>query len=260
MLYAIGGAVLVLILILLWFNISWARNQNERAAPQARAGEESQSSGGGKHLRRDRNDSRAERTEPDTAFREDHRHAGSQAAGREPVHQDKGTASRQEGLSQPGPGVQEMTSDAQPAAASVEVMDAQTGSPVSSVFNKPTYQLNHVTVPEFSEPGWLQSFQFLTDNDKVLGWIAFRDETVGASDQKYDEEFLDVLRNHRQATLKLQKHVGLSHISETSIVGDEGKVWFLTAVDDFWFALFVDRSANGRELTQQLLALQGTPQ
>lgn len=121
------------------------------------------------------------------------------------------------------------------------------------VFSKANYHLNSVTVPEFEDDGWRRSFEFLSKNDSVLGWIAFSGDTVGAADQKYEEDFLEALRGYRHSTHRLQKHVGLSHILETSIIGDEGKVWFLTVVDDSWFALFVERSVNSAELTKQLL-------
>ena len=100
---------------------------------------------------------------------------------------------------------------------------------------------------------WQTAFKRLSDDERVLGWVAFHDERVGASDRSYDQDFLEALRQHRRATEKLRRHVGLSQVTETAVVGEEGKVWFLTVMDDAWFALFIDKDVDGVRLANELL-------
>ncbi|QQE77384.1 hypothetical protein [Alicyclobacillus sp. SO9] len=138
---------------------------------------------------------------------------------------------------------------------SIEVLQNRTLNSREGIFaqRRQPYYLNEVNVPDFTRQDWVQSFLYLTNHDGVLGWIAFSQETVGAADRKYDEDFLDALRSYRISTDRLQKQVGLSRVVETSIVGDEGKVWLLTVVDEIWFALFVDRDVDSWALTRDLL-------
>jgi hypothetical protein len=105
----------------------------------------------------------------------------------------------------------------------------------------------------FTEERWLRCFYRLTEDAGVLGWIAFHEDMVGASDREYDQKFVDALKTYRQSLEALQKEVGISHIHETSIVGEEGKMWFLSAVDDVWLALFVERSLDVAQLSNRLL-------
>jgi hypothetical protein len=115
------------------------------------------------------------------------------------------------------------------------------------------YVLHAVNAPMFSDMAWQTAFKRLSDDERVLGWVAFHDERVGASDRSYDQDFLEALRQHRRATEKLRRHVGLSQVTETAVVGEEGKVWFLTVMDDAWFALFIDKDVDGVRLANELL-------
>lgn len=116
------------------------------------------------------------------------------------------------------------------------------------------FQLNPVAAPQFEDQAWLECFYQLSEEAAVLGWIAFHNDSVGASDRVYDDEFVDVLRSYQRTVEKLRRQVGLSTVMETSITGEEGKVWFLAPVEDTWLALFVDKTADVERLMAQLLA------
>src|SRR5579875_3457597 len=124
----------------------------------------------------------------------------------------------------------------------------------TNVFTKPIhpFRLNETNVPQFHSNDWHQMFYRLMEEPSVLGWIAFQDDKVGASDRDYENSFLDVLRTYRKTVKKLQKEIGLSQILETSVVGAEGKVCFLCTVDDIWIALFVERDLDVAELVEHL--------
>lgn len=115
------------------------------------------------------------------------------------------------------------------------------------------YRLNE-TVPTFESELWKTCFYRLTEEEQVLGWVAFAGETVGASDRDYDANFLDVLRAYQRTVEKLRKEVGLSHVSETSVVAEEGKIWFFSVVDETWLALFADHSVDVHELANRLIS------
>lgn len=132
----------------------------------------------------------------------------------------------------------------------VHMKNAKTG-----IFDRPVrpFQLYDVRVPDFASDAWQQLFYRLTDDAKVVGWIAFQDETVGACDREYDQPFLDTLRNYQRTVSKLQKEVGISRLSETSIVGEEGKIWFVTVVDHAWIAMFMDKATSTEGILDGLL-------
>ncbi len=116
------------------------------------------------------------------------------------------------------------------------------------------YVLHAVNVPLFTETNWQTVFKRLTDDERILGWVAFHDDRVGASDRSYEQEFIEALRHHRRATERLRRQVGLSQVTEAAVVGEEGKVWFLTVMDGAWFALFVEREIDGVQLAAELFA------
>ena len=134
----------------------------------------------------------------------------------------------------------------------VEVMD---GLSPKSVFRRAEHPfvLSEASVPALSEPTWQRMFYALTENRHVLGWIAFEGDKVGAADHEYEMSFIDVLRGYRRMVGKLQKEIGLSAVTETSIVGDEGRVWVLTVYEDSWIALFVDEEVDVAEITAAYL-------
>jgi len=125
------------------------------------------------------------------------------------------------------------------------------------------YVLHNATVPAFESDSWHECFMRLSGDADVMGWIGFEDDAVGACDRDYDTAFLEVLRGYRRSVEKLQREVGLSQVLETSVVGREGKIWFIAGVQDVWFALFVDRDADVHTIAQQfkekLLSLGSSP-
>jgi len=149
--------------------------------------------------------------------------------------------------------VQGMKSAATQSSEEVHVVTEAIRKP--NVFARRSYpfRLNE-TVPTFESELWKNCFYRLTEEEQVLGWVAFAGETVGASDRDYDSNFLDVLRAYQRTVEKLRKEVGLSHVSETSVVAEEGKIWFFAVVDETWLALFADRSADVHELANRLIA------
>ena len=141
----------------------------------------------------------------------------------------------------------------------VEVLSAHDNEPThgsGKVFERRAlpFVLSRSSVPLFEGEAWLKCFYQLMEDPGVVGWMAFHDEILGASDRIYEDGFVDALRGYRRTVSKLQKEVGLSHVVETSIVGEEGMVWFLTGREDSWFALFLDRDVDVHRLVHQLLA------
>lgn len=137
----------------------------------------------------------------------------------------------------------------------LEVLPAGTYRGSKKVFERSEYPFNLRTasVPAFREADWMQCFHRLTDDRRILGWIAFSEDIVGASDREYDHGFIDVLKNHWKSLEQLRVEVGMTHIRETSIVSDEGNVWILNAREDTWFALFVDSGADVHDISNRLL-------
>ena len=119
--------------------------------------------------------------------------------------------------------------------------------------NRLPYFLHGASVPEFDSSDWHEVFIRLSEDTNVMGWVAFHNDTAGASDREYEYGFLEVLRNYKKSVSNLQREVGLSHVVETSVVGDEGKIWFLTGNQDNWFALFVDRKADVHEIAKPFI-------
>lgn len=176
-----------------------------------------------------------------------------------PAPVESSTVSEPTEAAEPSGAVQETNREAQKPdiRAEVEVSVADTASPkTTGVFrdrDRP-YVLHEVNVPLFTEQNWQTAFKQLTEDERVLGWVAFHEERLGAEDRSYEQDFIDALRQHRRATERLRRQAGLSHVTETAVVGDEGKVWFLTALDDAWFALFIERDEDGMSLAADLLA------
>lgn len=137
---------------------------------------------------------------------------------------------------------------------SVVVSGEPIHSATSRVFARPAYPFRiNETIPAFDDEVWRACFYRLTEDREVLGWVAFAGEIVGASDRDYDNAFIDVLRSYQHTVEKLRKEVGLTHVSETSIVADEGKIWFFAVVDDTWIALFADHDADIHEIANRLI-------
>ncbi|KPV44224.1 hypothetical protein [Alicyclobacillus ferrooxydans] len=120
--------------------------------------------------------------------------------------------------------------------------------------NRLPYFLHGASVPEFDSADWHEVFLRLSEDANVMGWVAFHNDTAGASDREYEYGFLEVLRNYKKSVTNLQREVGLSHVIETSVIGDEGKIWFLTGNQDNWFALFVDRKADVHEIAKPFIS------
>lgn len=115
------------------------------------------------------------------------------------------------------------------------------------------YFLHGASVPEFDSHEWHEVFMRLSEDPNVMGWVAFHEDTAGASDREYEFGFMDVLRSYRRSVASLQREVGLSQVLETSVVGEEGKIWFLTGSQEHWFALFVDRKADVHEIIKPFM-------
>lgn len=115
------------------------------------------------------------------------------------------------------------------------------------------YFLHGASVPEFESGEWHEVFMRLSGDPNVMGWVAFHDDRAGASDREYEYSFLEVLRSYKRSVTSLQREVGLSQVLETSVVGEEGKIWFLTGSQEHWFALFVDRNADVHEIMQPFM-------
>lgn len=141
-------------------------------------------------------------------------------------------------------------------ARDLEVVAQGSGRHGRKVFDQTQehpFRINVFAAPLFESQSWVECFYKLNEEPSVLGWIAFQENSVGASDRDYDDDFVDVLRAYKRSVEKLRHQVGLSTVLETSVIGEEGKVWFLTPVEDTWLALFVDKEADIEQLSTCLL-------
>lgn len=152
---------------------------------------------------------------------------------------------------------QEANAKAAPGEAQdLEVVSGRPAGSKTRIFDRAQahpFVTNTFAAPLFEDTAWVESFYRLHEDPSVLGWIAFQNNSVGASDRDYDDDFVDVLRTYKRSVEKLRRQVGLTTVMETSIVGEEGKVWFLAPVEDAWLALFVDKQADLDQMTQRLL-------
>ncbi|SFU94283.1 hypothetical protein [Alicyclobacillus macrosporangiidus] len=227
-LLAVVALALIILSAWVWMNVLWVRRARERRAA-------------------DRSAQRADAPDADTGDADKERGAASAshleaAAGDDATRAVAAADAEGDGWD--------------PRPTQVEVLqDGDTG-PRRRVFErlKLPFVLNGAGVPAFTSEPWMACFTRLTEDARVLGWIAFQGETLGAADRDYEPGFLDVLRTYRRTVERVREEVGLSHVVETSITGDEGKVWFLTGIDDTWFALFVERETDVDELSRRLLS------
>ncbi|MCL6636319.1 MAG: hypothetical protein K6T26_00105 [Alicyclobacillus sp.] len=153
-----------------------------------------------------------------------------------------------------------VVTDKTAAARADRVEVVSTPAPGRGVFaaRRPPFLLYEANAPQLAAEPWLACYTALTADERVLGWAAFAGEALGAADRVYEPALLDGLRAHWRSAQRLRKEAGLSRVLETSLTGDEGRVWMLAAVDDVWLALFVEADADLQGLSQQLLAAAAT--
>lgn len=146
-----------------------------------------------------------------------------------------------------------------PLAETLEVVQDHRPGMARKVFERPDFPfvLQTTSVPAFRQDDWIQCFRELTQDRRVLGWMAFAGDSLGASDREYEQGFVEVLRAYWRTVDKLRREVGMSQIRQTSIVADEGNVWFLTTREDTWFALFVDGNTDVKDIANQLEGVVG---
>ncbi|MCL6452506.1 MAG: hypothetical protein K6T78_02640 [Alicyclobacillus sp.] len=254
MLFGLILVVLVLVCLIVWLNVFLLRGRGTSAAPEHRPAK-SRGKAVQPDLDSDPEQQRSPQLEPMRA-----------AAG--PIAQGERTA--EIGARAPRASTAEASATTQAAAPmhaaepaptdavpDVEVVGSGSRhSDPPKLFQRHAlpYERYAASVPLFDSESWHECFLRMTADDRVLGWIGFEDEVVGASDRPYDEAFLNVLRGYRRSVSKLQREVGLSDVLETSVVGAEGQIWFLTGTRDIWFALFVDRDADVHEIAQPFRA------
>ncbi|MCL6599638.1 MAG: hypothetical protein K6T81_12990 [Alicyclobacillus macrosporangiidus] len=243
-LLAVVALALIVLSAWVWMNVWLVRRARERRAADPSAGStEAREAGAGGSAEQRRPEAREDRS-PVRAIR----NQGAVDRGPAPAP-DAASAPLSQAADAEGAGW-----DTRPTP--VEILQDGEGDTRRRVFEHPKrpFVLNGVSVPAFTSGPWMECFTRLTEDARVLGWVAFQGETLGAADREYEPDFLDVLRTYRRTVERVRKEVGLSHVVETSITGDEGKVWFLTGIDDTWFALFVERETNVDELSRRLLA------
>ncbi len=105
----------------------------------------------------------------------------------------------------------------------------------------------------FADAEWTRVFHMLKRDSRVLGWIVFQEDCMAAADHEYDDALVQVLMNYRASLENLRKEVGLSKIAEASLIGDEGKMWFVAVSQDIWFTLFLDRAVEVDDILEPLL-------
>jgi hypothetical protein len=154
---------------------------------------------------------------------------------------------------------QESKNSENPLGETLEVVQDHRPGMARKVFERPDFPfvLKTTSVPAFRQDDWIQCFRELTHDRRVLGWMAFAGDSLGASDREYEQGFVEVLRAYWRTAEKLRREVGMSQIRQTSIVADEGNVWFLTTREDTWFALFVDGNTDVKDIANQLEGVVG---
>ncbi|WP_035462070.1 hypothetical protein [Alicyclobacillus macrosporangiidus] len=255
-LLAVVALALIVLSAWVWMNVWLVRRARERRAADPSAGPtEAREAGAGGSAEQRRAEAREDRS-PVRAIR----NQGAVDQGPAPAP-DAASAPRSQAAGSDEPTRSVSAADAEGAGwdtrpTAVEILQDGEGDTRRRVFEHPKrpFVLNGVSVPAFTSGPWMECFTRLTEDARVLGWVAFQGETLGAADREYDPGFLDVLRTYRRTVERVRKEVGLSHVVETSITGDEGKVWFLTGLDDTWFALFVERETDVDELSRRLLS------
>lgn len=240
MIYGIIALVGILLLILIWINIKWAKAEKELGQVQSVVAANGSADG------------QASFVTPVDNVEQPSKRTG------QPVAQDGPTAEsvapRQD---HPGVGSNTLSTSDDEAdgdvAREVEVLSDSHRTP--KLFNKPQYpfQLYEASVPEFGHDVWKDCFRRLTEDPRILGWVAFQNDTLGAADGDYDSTFIDVLRTYRKTVERLRKEVGMTSIHESSVIGEEGKVWFITAIGEAWFALFLENHSDPKALSERLL-------
>ncbi len=106
------------------------------------------------------------------------------------------------------------------------------------------FVLNAELVPVFANENWGHIFYNLAEKTEILGWIAFQNACVGASNRVYDANFIHILQIHHESLNTLKKEVGLSTLQDVFIHGKEGDIWFVLAQDGVWFSLFTEHNGD----------------
>ncbi len=273
-LLAIIAAVLILVLLLIWMNILMVRRSRKNQADQADVRQVSEATeqkttteappveNGARSAMNTEGlqgvSSVVEQTDSDAPSRpETTGRRRTRASQVEETVTEAATTARSQ---TPAPSLEDKPTVREDESHAVEVVQSRYQSRQAQgkkVFdrNPLPYFLHGASVPEFDSDEWHDVFVRLSGDPSVMGWVAFHNDTAGASDREYEHSFLEVLRTYKRSVSSLQREVGLSHVLETSVVGEKGKIWFLTGNQDHWFALFVDRKADVHEIAKPFMSL-----
>ena len=142
------------------------------------------------------------------------------------------------------------------AGAELEVVTVPAKTASIDVFKRARipFLLNRSAAPISPMPAGWRVFGVCRKSQPSLAGFVFTRIARVLRTNLMKKEFLDSLCAYRGSMEELRQQLGLSDVSEATMIGAEGKVWFITPFDDVWLALFVDRGLDVHASVDHLLA------
>ncbi len=118
------------------------------------------------------------------------------------------------------------------------------------VVSKPSYNFHveDLKLEGTVRDGWIAAFNRLSDDQRILGWVAFHHGVLAAADHAYDPAFVASLATYYQATEKLCDKMGTLHAVRFHVDAQEGVMSFVPAQDDMWLMLFASAHTDVEQL------------
>ncbi|WDL95983.1 hypothetical protein [Alicyclobacillus sp. ALC3] len=118
------------------------------------------------------------------------------------------------------------------------------------VVSKPSYSFHveDLKLEGTVRDAWIAAFNRLSDDQRILGWVAFHHGVLAAADHAYDPAFVASLATYYQATEKLCDKMGTLHAVRFHVDAQEGVMSFLPAHDDMWLMLFASAHTDVEQL------------
>lgn len=102
---------------------------------------------------------------------------------------------------------------------------------------------------------WIQRFYQLTEDSRVLGWIAFQGDVDIASDRDYDTQLLASLRAYQQVLEELRTQIGGMHIHKSFVYSEQGQIRFYPMEDGVTLAVFADLEEESADWLRESLSV-----
>lgn len=102
---------------------------------------------------------------------------------------------------------------------------------------------------------WIRRFHQLTEDSRVLGWIAFQGDADIASDRDYDTQLLASLRAYQQVLEELRTQIGGMHIHKSFVYSEQGQIRFYPMEDGVTLAVFADLEEESADWLRESLSV-----